>query len=391
MGTGLKKDEFLFNCSDIDDIIVFHRDGKYKIMRVAEKLFIGTDILHIAIFKKDDVRTIYNVVYRDGKGGIYYMKRFHVTGVARDKEYDLTQGKPGSKVVYFTANPNGEAEIIRVALKPQLHLKKVEVLKDLSELAVKNRGAMGNVLTKFEVKSITLKQKGHSTLGGRKVWFDADVLRVNYDEQGTYLGEFDDDDRILVITTEGNYYLNNFDPTAHFDNNILRIEKWQPDKVWSLAMWNDELHFYYGKRFTLSDALAKPQSLLGEAPGHKIIILSDREEAAFQLQFADANRPAQDVIMADFIDVKSAKARGKRLSNYDIANIIDITPEPPEPEPEPETPDTPDQPDGQAEVSTPGATDVPSAGAKDAADDSPSSIPFTITNGDSDVQLSLDL
>ncbi len=391
VGTGLKKDEFLFNCSDIDDIIVFHRDGKYKIMRVAEKLFIGTDILHIAIFKKDDVRTIYNVVYRDGKGGIYYMKRFHVTGVARDKEYDLTQGKPGSKVVYFTANPNGEAEIIRVALKPQLHLKKVEVLKDLSELAVKNRGAMGNVLTKFEVKSITLKQKGHSTLGGRKVWFDADVLRVNYDEQGTYLGEFDDDDRILVITTEGNYYLNNFDPTAHFDNNILRIEKWQPDKVWSLAMWNDELHFYYGKRFTLSDALAKPQSLLGEAPGHKIIILSDREEAAFQLQFADANRPAQDVIMADFIDVKSAKARGKRLSNYDIANIIDITPEPPEPEPEPETPDTPDLPDGQSEVSTPGATDVPSAGTKDAADDSPSSIPFTITNGDSDVQLSLDL
>ena len=391
VGTGLKKDEFLFNCSDIDDIIVFHRDGKYKIMRVAEKLFIGTDILHIAIFKKDDVRTIYNVVYRDGKGGIYYMKRFHVTGVARDKEYDLTQGKPGSKVVYFTANPNGEAEIIRVALKPQLHLKKVEVLKDLSELAVKNRGAMGNVLTKFEVKSITLKQKGHSTLGGRKVWFDADVLRVNYDEQGTYLGEFDDDDRILVITIEGNYYLNNFDPTAHFDNNILRIEKWQPDKVWSLAMWNDELHFYYGKRFTLSDALAKPQSLLGEAPGHKIIILSDREEAAFQLQFTDANRPAQDVIMADFIDVKSAKARGKRLSNYDIANIIDITPEPPEPEPEPETPDTPDQPDGQAEVSTPGATDAPSAGAKDAADDSPSSIPFTITNGDSDVQLSLDL
>ncbi len=391
VGTGLKKDEFLFNCSDIDDIIVFHRDGKYKIMRVAEKLFIGTDILHIAIFKKDDVRTIYNVVYRDGKGGIYYMKRFHVTGVARDKEYDLTQGKPGSKVVYFTANPNGEAEIIRVALKPQLHLKKVEVLKDLSELAVKNRGAMGNVLTKFEVKSITLKQKGHSTLGGRKVWFDADVLRVNYDEQGTYLGEFDDDDRILVITTEGNYYLNNFDPTAHFDNNILRIEKWQPDKVWSLAMWNDELQFYYGKRFTLSDALAKPQSLLGEAQGHKIIILSDREEAAFQLQFTDANRPAQDVIMADFIDVKSAKARGKRLSNYDIANIIDITPEPPEPEPEPETPDTPDQPDGQPEANMPDATDTPSADTKDATADTPSSIPFTITNGESDVQLSLDL
>ena len=382
VGTGLKKDEFLFNCSDIDDIIVFHKDGKYKITRVAEKVFIGTDILHIAIFKKDDVRTIYNVVYRDGKGGIYYMKRFHVTGVTRDKEYDLTQGKPGSKVVYFTANPNGEAEIIRVALKPQLHLKKVEVLKDLSELAVKNRNAMGNVLTKFEVKSITLKQKGHSTLGGRKVWFDQDVLRVNYDNQGTYLGEFDDDDRILVITTDGNYYLNTFDPTAHFDNNILRIEKWQPEKVWSLAMWNDELQFYYGKRFTLSDAAAKPQSILGEAKGHRIVVLSDREEAVFQLQFTDDNRPALDVVMAEFIDVKSAKARGKRLSTYDIANISDVTPALPEPEPEPEPQETPDDPDNTDNPETQDSAETPTP---------PASIPFTITNGESDVQLSLDL
>lgn len=384
VGTGLKKDEFLFNCSDIDDIIVFHRDGKYKILRVAEKVFIGTDILHIAIFKKDDVRTIYNVVYRDGKKGTYFMKRFHVTGVARDKEYDLTQGKPGSKVIYFTANPNGEAEVIRVALKPQLHLKKVEVLKDLSELAVKNRGAMGNVLTKFEVKSITLKQKGHSTLGGRKVWFDPDVLRVNYDEQGTYLGEFDDDDRILVITTDGNYYLNNFDPTAHFDNNILRIEKWQPEKIWSLAMWNDELKFYYGKRFTLADALAKAQSMLGETPENRMVVLSDREEAIFQLQFADDNRPALDVTMAEFIDVKSAKARGKRLSNYDIANIVDVTPAPPEPEPEPE----PYPADGEDNP-----TDAADSTAQTPTTDTASkpSIPFTITNGESDVQLSLDL
>ena len=389
VGTGLKKDEFLFNCSDIDDIIVFHKDGKYKITRVAEKVFIGTDILHIAIFKKDDVRTIYNVVYRDGKGGIYYMKRFHVTGVTRDKEYDLTQGKPGSKVVYFTANPNGEAEIIRVALKPQLHLKKVEVLKDLSELAVKNRNAMGNVLTKFEVKSITLKQKGHSTLGGRKVWFDQDVLRVNYDNQGMYLGEFDDDDRILVITTDGNYYLNNFDPTAHFDNNILRIEKWQPEKVWSLAMWNDELGFYYGKRFNLSDASPKPQSILGEAEGHKIVILSDREEATFQLQFTDENRLPLDVLMAEFIDVKSAKARGKRLSNYDIANIIDVTPEPPEPEPEPEPEPTDSTENSDGSENTEESEN--SESSENSAAASKPSIPFTITNGESDVQLSLDL
>ena len=385
VGTGLKKDEFLFNCSDIDDSIVFRKNGTYKIMRVAEKLFIGTDILHIGIFKKDDTRTIYNVVYRDGKGGIYYMKRFRVTGITRDKEYDLTQGKPGSRVVYFTANPNGEAEVIRVALKPQLHLKKVEVLKDLSELAVKNRFAMGNVLTKFEVKSITLKQKGHSTLGGRKVWFDPDVLRVNYDEQGTYIGEYNDDDRILVITTDGTYYLNTFDPTAHFDNNILRIEKWNPDKVWSLAMWNDELQFYYGKRFTLADASPKPQSILGEASGHRMMVLSDREEAVFQLQFTDENRPALDVVMAEFIDVKSAKARGKRLSNYDIANIVDITPAPPEPEPEPEEEETPDTPEGNE-----GETNNEATETTETATTTVQGVPFTITNNDAE-QLSLDL
>ena len=190
VGTALKKDEFLFNCSDIDDIIVFHKDGKYKVMKVADKLFVGTDILHIAIFTRGDDRTVYNVVYRDGKKGVYFMKRFNVTGVAKDKEYDLTQGKPGSRVVYFTANPNGEAEVIRVLHKPAPNIKKLEIIKDLSELAVKSRTARGNVLTKNDVKTITLKQKGHSTLGGRKVWFDADVLRVNYDEHGTYLGEF---------------------------------------------------------------------------------------------------------------------------------------------------------------------------------------------------------
>ncbi|MBR6508885.1 MAG: DNA gyrase/topoisomerase IV subunit A, partial [Paludibacteraceae bacterium] len=233
IGTGLKKDEFLCNCSDLDDIIVFHRDGKYKIVRVAEKIFIGTDILHVDIFKKNDTRTIYNVVYRDGRGGVYYMKRFYVTGVARDKEYDLTQGKAGSRVVYFTANPNGEAEVIKVALKPALHLKKLEVSKDLSELAVKSRSARGNLLTKYDVKSITLKQKGRSTLGGRKVWFDPDVLRINYDAQGMYLGEFQDDDRVLVIMQNGDYFLNTFEETAHFEQGWLRIEKFDPEKIWS--------------------------------------------------------------------------------------------------------------------------------------------------------------
>jgi len=334
IGTALKKDEYLCNCSDIDDIIVFHKDGKYKVTRVTEKIFIGTDILHVAIFKKNDIRTTYNVVYRDGRGGIYYMKRFNVTGVTRDKEYDLTQGKTGSKVVYFTANPNGEAEVIRVQLKPALHLKKVEVCKDLSELAVKSRSARGNVLTKYDVKTISLKQKGHSTLGGRKVWFDPDVLRINYDGQGNYLGEFVDEDRILVITNKGEYYATTFELTAHFDRDIRIIEKFNPEKVWSLAMWNADLGYYYGKRFQL-DAQLKVQSFLGESDDNAIALLSDRDEAVFRICFKEENREPMDITMSDFIDVKSPKAKGKRITTLDISSITDITPEP-KPQPEPE-------------------------------------------------------
>ena len=304
VGTGLKKDEFLFNCSDIDDIIVFHKDGKYKVMKVAEKLFVGTDILHIAVFQRGDERTVYNVVYRDGKKGTYFMKRFNVTGVARDKEYDLTQGKPGSKVVYFTANPNGEAEVIKVTLKPALHLKKLEVCKDLSELAVKSRTARGNVLTKFEVKSITLKQKGHSTLGGRN-----------------------------VIQKDGTYYTTSFDLTAHFEDNILRIEKLAPEKIWSLIQWNGELKYYYGKRFKLDDAQAKVQSFLGDDKESRIVVLSDRAEATFRIIFADEKHEPMDIFMEEFIDEKSPKAKGKRVTTLEVTAIEDITPEP-EPEPE---------------------------------------------------------
>ena len=327
IGTGLKKDEYLFNCSDIDEVIIFHKDGKYKVVKVADKVFVGTDIIHIDIYRKNDNRTIYNAIYRDGKGGFYYMKRFAVTGVARDKDYDLTQGKPGSRVMYFTANPNGEAEVIRIQLKPALHLKKLEVIKDLSELAIKSRTARGNVLTKYDVKAITLKQKGHSTLGGRKVWFDPDILRLNYDGQGLYLGEFTDDDRILVITNNGGYYLTNFDLTAHFDHNIWRIEKFNSEKVWSLAMWNADLGYYYGKRFQM-DAQTKLQNMLGENSDSKMTILTDREEAIFRITFVDETKLPMEVLMSEFIEAKSPKAKGKRFSTLDIAQIEDITPEP---------------------------------------------------------------
>ena len=354
IGTGLKKDEYLFNCSDIDEVIIFHKDGKYKIVRVADKVFVGNDIIHIDIFRKNDQRTIYNAIYRDGKKGIYYMKRFAVTGVARDKEYDLTQGKDGSRVMYFTANPNGEAEVIKIQLKPALHLKKMEVIKDLSELAIKSRTARGNVLTKYEVKSITLKQKGHSTLGGRKVWFDPDVLRLNYDGQGMYLGEFIEDDRILVITYTGGYYLTTFDLTAHFDQNIWRIEKFDSEKVWSLAMWNADLGYYYGKRFQL-DAQAKLQNMLGDNSESKVIVLSDREEAQIRITFTDETKPALEVLMSEFIDVKSPKAKGKRFSTLEVAQIEDITPEP-EPEPEPVEEENED---GEDEKGTDVVADVP--------------------------------
>lgn len=359
IGTGLKKDEYLCNCSDIDDIIIFHKDGKYKIVKVAEKIFVGTDILHIDIFKKNDTRTIYNVVYRDGKGGVYYMKRFFVTGVARDKEYDLTQGKPGSKVIYFTANPNGEAEVIKVQLKPGMHIKKLEVNKDLSELAVKGRTSRGNVLTKFDVKSITLKSKGRSTLGGRKVWFDPDVLRINYDGQGKYLGEFQDEDRILVLTTKGDYFLTTFELTAHFDDNILRIEKFKQEKVWSLAMWNEELGYYYAKRFTF-DATLKSQNFLGENDKNRMLVLSDREEATFEVRYAEDWREAMTLVMAEFIEAKSPKAKGKRITTLDVKEIVDITPAPEEPEEqeEPESPDTPDSPENPAEAKPAGEAEA---------------------------------
>ena len=365
IGTALKKDEFLCNCSNIDDVIIFYKDGRYKIVKVADKIFVGTDIIHIDIYRKNDHRTIYNAIYRDGKGGIYYMKRFAVTGIARDKEYDLTQGKKGSRVMYFTANPNGEAEVIRVQLKPALHLKKVEVIKDLSELAIKSRTARGNVLTKYDIKSITLKQKGHSTLGGRKVWFDPDILRLNYDGMGMYLGEFVEEDRILVITNTGDYFLTTFDLTAHFEQNIWRIEKFNRDKVWSLAMWNADLGYFYGKRFQL-DAQMKVQNMLGENSDSKMTILTDRSDPIFRISFADETKLPMEVQMTEFIEAKSAKAKGKRFSTLEIVQIEDITPEP-EPEEHEEEIEISD--DNQMAQAVP-AVDVPFTISNDVPEDS---------------------
>lgn len=334
IGTGLKKDEFVCNCSDIDDVILFYKDGKYKIVRVSDKLFVGTNVLHVDVFKKNDKRTIYNVVYRDGKRGFYYMKRFAVTGITRDKEYDLTQGKVGSRLLYFTANPNGEAEVIRVALKENSKLKRKEIIKDLSELTVKGRQSMGNLLTKFEINRITLKQKGGSTLGGRKVWFDHDVLRLNYDGRGDFLGEFHSEDLILVVTKTGTYFTTGFEVTNHYENNIYRIEKFSSEKVWSLALWDADQRFYYLKRFVL-EASVKSLSLTGDNQESCMVVLSDREKALFEVTFGETDAWREKLLIdaEEFIGTKSYKAKGKRISTHAIATITDVTPEP-EPTPD---------------------------------------------------------
>ena len=274
IGTGLKKDEFICNCSDIDDVIIFYKDGKYKIVRIADKLFIGKNILYVNIFKKNDKRTIYNAIYRDGKEGNYYIKRFNVTSMIRDREYDVTQGTPGSKIAYFTANPNGEAEVIKVTLRPNPRIKKLIFEKDFSTIAIKGRQSMGNLLTKFEVHKIGLKQRGGSTLGGRKVWFDHDVLRLNYDGRGQYLGEFQSDESILIIQNNGDFYTTDFDLNNHYDADIQRIEKYDPEKVWTAVLYDaDQQNYPYLKRFTF-EATAKKQNYLGENKHSKLILLS---------------------------------------------------------------------------------------------------------------------
>ena len=351
IGTGLKKDENVCNCSDIDDIVIFYRDGKYKVVRVAEKLFVGKNVLHLQVFKKNDTRTIYNVVYRDGKKGPCYIKRFNVTSMTRDKEYDLTQGTAGSKVMYFTANPNGEAEVIKVTLEPNPKLKKIFADKDFSEIMIKGRASKGNLLTKYPVHRIGLKSHGHSTLGGRKVWYDPDVNRLNYDEHGTLLGEFYDDDQILVILDNGDFYLTNFDVNNHYEANILRIEKWEQDKVWSAVLWDaDNQGYPYVKRFIM-EAAKRKQNFLGENIASKLILLTDQVYPRLQVTYggADAFRGSEEVDVEQFITVKGFKAKGKRLSTYQIESITELPPtrfpEPPELPDVPEDPELPEVPE----------------------------------------------
>ncbi len=332
IGTGLKKDEFVQNCSDIDDIILFYRDGKYKIVRVAEKLFVGKNVLWLGVFKKSDKRTIYNVVYRDGKKGPCYIKRFNITGSTRDREYDITQGTPGSKIMYFTANPNGEAEVIKVTLDASVQAQNprasIFLERSFAEVLIKGRTSKGNLLTKKPVHKIGLKSHGHSTLGGRMVWYDSDVNRLNYDEHGRLLGEFFDDDQILVVLQNGDFYLTNFDVNNHYEENILRIEKFQPDKVWTCVLFDaDNQGYPYMKRF-LMEANKRKQNFIGENTASRMVLLTDVAFPLVKVTYggADEFRGSEEIDAEQFIGVKGFKAKGKRLSTWQIESIEELEP-----------------------------------------------------------------
>ena len=327
IGTGLKKDEFVCNCSVLDDIIVFFKDGKYKVVKVSEKEFVGKGILYANVFKRNDKRTIYNVIYRDGRTSPHYIKRFAVTGVTRDKEYDLTKGKPGSRIAYFSANPNGEAETIKVVLKPKPRLRILQFEKDFSEIVIKGRGAMGNILTKAEVHRIQLKQKGLSTLGGRKVWYDPDVFRLNYDGGGKFLGEFQGDDMILVVTKSGEYHICNFDLSNHFPTDLLLIEKFDINKIWSAALYDADQKYAYLKRFTF-EASDKPLNFIGENPDSKLFVLTDVVFPRMKAIFggSDDFRDPLEIDVDDFIAVKGYRAKGKRISNFEVQTVEELEP-----------------------------------------------------------------
>ncbi|MFA6832941.1 MAG: DNA gyrase/topoisomerase IV subunit A, partial [Bacteroidaceae bacterium] len=328
VGTNIKNAEFIAPCSSLDSMIIFYKTGKYIVTGVSDKKFVGKGVIYLAIFKKHDKRTIYNVVYLDGETGISRIKRFNVISATHDKEYDLTRGTKGSKVTYFTANPNGEAEIIRVVLKPVPNLRKDTFEEDFSDVMIKGRNSMGNMLTKLGVLRITLKQHGTSTLGGRKIWYDSDVQRINAESRGRFLGEFSGDENILVITTTGEFYTTSYELTNHYGANILRIEKFDESKIWTVVFKNaDKGNYYYLKRFRF-DQLRNTNSFLGSNEGNQLIHITDTPHTRFLVRFggADSFREDLSIDVDDFITIKGFKAVGKRITTFQVDGIEELEP-----------------------------------------------------------------
>ncbi len=327
IGTGLRKDEFVSNCSDIDDVIIFRADGKMMITKVDSKTFVGKDIIHVAIFKKGDKRTIYNMIYKDGKTGISYMKRFYVSGVSRDKEYDLTAGNKNSKVLYFSANPNGEAEIVTVYLRNVGSVKKLKWDLDFAELAIKGRGSRGNIVSKFPVRKIEFKEKGKSTLKPRKIWFDDTVMRLNVDGRGELLGEFTSDDRLLIITQKGMVKTIVPNLSLHFDNDMIVLEKWNPNKPISAIHYDGDKQRYYVKRFMIDNPNKEEKIISDHDKSFLEIVATDYRPMA-EIVYSKRSLEKQQINFEEFIAIKGIKAIGNQLTSEKIkqVNLLDPLP-----------------------------------------------------------------
>lgn len=325
-GTGLKNAEFIAECSLLDEMIVIFRNGTYRITKIEDKKFIGKgEVLYINRFRRNDNRTIYNIIYRQGKKGPWLIKRCSITGISRDKDYNLIDEEEGSRITYLSVNPNGEAETVRISLKPQPRMRVLVFEKSFSEIPIRGRSAKGKLVTKAEVQRITLKYRGGSTLGGRKVWFDRDVMRINYNGQGEFIGEFEADDRLLVFAKDGNVYTTDFGESNYFMEGTTRIEKFDENKIWTVIYFDEEQGYYYLKRCQLEDS-KKPILIQGE--GNKLIAYSDATQARFSLIFGgrDEGRIPEEIDAANFIAVKSVRAKGKRLSTREILRVEDISP-----------------------------------------------------------------
>ncbi len=353
--------EYICDCSDIAEIVVFMKNGKYMVTRVKDKAFIGKDIIHAAVFNRKDERTVYNVVYRDGKpGGVYYAKRFAITGITRDKEYDLTQGKPGSTVLWFTANSNGEAEVLRVQYRPRPKLKKLVDEFDFAKLAIKGRASRGNVVTaKNSIHRITLKAKGVSTLAGKQIWLDEDIYRLNDAGRGLYLGEFTDGDLILVLCNDGTFYTTTFDLSTHFQGSIMRVEKFDPEKTFSALYYDGPAKSWYIKRFSFEPNNGIAVSFIADGKGSKLQELSEDHWPQLLVTYGgkNANKEPELIDVEAFIGKKGFRAKGKKVSSLDIKAVQFTEPlikEEPEEEPETDESDEPDLPETDVQIQVPG-------------------------------------
>ena len=384
VGIGLKKDdngEYISDCSDLSEIVVIGKDGKYRVTKVSDKAFFGKNLLYVGVFNRGDERTIYNVIYRDGKTSIYYAKRFSITSVTRDKEYDITQGKPGSDIVWFTVNHNGEAETVRINFRPKPKLKKSTMEYDFSTLAIKGKASRGNLVSKNAIQKIVLKAKGVSTISGKDIWYDEDVQRLNEDSRGRYLGQFDSDDKVLAIFSNGTFYTTSFDLSNRYQGDVLSICKLDPNKTYTALYWDGSAKAFYVKRFSFTVSDNTPLSFISESKGSYLVAISEDKHPQILVTFGGKyeHREAEAIDAEEFIAKKGLAAKGKKCHQYDLKKVEFIEPlvkEEPEEEPDEEEPasEEVDIPDEVLEINEPGgakAGDVIDLGEEDIPDDEP--------------------